>query len=113
MRVKGRVHGAHRVAYEVSVGPIPEGLEIDHLCFNPPCVNTAHLEPVPHSENMARANARYRARGERWPHGCRIRPTCDRGHAWTDVYMPADGRRRCRICMRERQHRNRAQQAAA
>lgn len=45
---------AHRFAYELLVGPIPVGLELDHLCRNPPCVNPAHLEPVTHAENIRR-----------------------------------------------------------
>lgn len=45
---------AHRWAYESIYGPIPEGLEIDHLCENPTCVNPEHLEPVTRGENMAR-----------------------------------------------------------
>lgn len=46
---------AHRAVYELLVGPIPEGLEIDHLCSNPGCVNPEHLEPVTHLENVWRA----------------------------------------------------------
>jgi hypothetical protein len=45
---------AHRVYYERLVGPIPEGLEIDHLCRNRACVNPAHMEPVTHQENCRR-----------------------------------------------------------
>lgn len=49
---------AHRVAYELMVGPIPAGMEIDHFaCNNPSCVNPAHLKPVTHLENMRRAVA--------------------------------------------------------
>lgn len=50
-----RRYPAHRVAYEMFVGPIPEGLEIDHLCRVRNCVNPAHLEPVTHAENVRRA----------------------------------------------------------
>lgn len=52
---------AHRWLYEREVGPIPEGLELDHLCFNPPCVNPDHMEPVTHTENMRRQWVRRRA----------------------------------------------------
>jgi hypothetical protein len=45
---------AHRVYYERHKGPIPEGLYIDHLCRNPPCVNPDHLEPVTPAENIRR-----------------------------------------------------------
>lgn len=46
---------AHRVAYELLVGPIPEGLEIDHICRNRGCVNPKHLRPVTHVQNMKNA----------------------------------------------------------
>jgi hypothetical protein len=48
---------AHRFAYELLVGPIPEGLVIDHLCRNRRCVNPAHLEPVTAEENWRRGDA--------------------------------------------------------
>lgn len=53
--------GAHRVAYELAVGPVPDGLEIDHLCFTRRCCNPAHLEPVTHAENVRRSYERHRA----------------------------------------------------
>ncbi len=46
---------AHRWAYEHTIGPIPDGLTIDHLCMNRSCVNPAHMEPVSRSENSKRA----------------------------------------------------------
>ena len=52
---------AHRWVYEQQIGEIPDGLELDHLCNNPPCVNPAHLEPVTHRENMLRQWQRRRA----------------------------------------------------
>lgn len=54
--VRGKSLRAHRVAYELLVGRIPDGCELDHLCRNPKCVNPAHLEPVSHAENIRRAN---------------------------------------------------------
>ena len=45
---------AHRFAYILLVGPIPDGLELDHLCRNRPCVNPDHLEAVSHADNVQR-----------------------------------------------------------
>lgn len=56
-----RMVRAHRHAYELLVGPIPEGLTLDHLCGHPLCVRPAHLEPVTNSENVRRRHARRRA----------------------------------------------------
>lgn len=52
--VKGRDHLAHRYQYEQSHGPIPDGLQLDHLCRQRLCVNPEHLEPVTPLENMRR-----------------------------------------------------------
>lgn len=49
---------AHRWAYLAAKGPIPAGLEIDHLCNVPACINPAHLEAVTHAENLRRRSVR-------------------------------------------------------
>jgi hypothetical protein len=46
---------AHKLMWETKYGPVPKGLELDHLCRNPRCVNPEHLEAVTHEENMRRA----------------------------------------------------------
>lgn len=53
----GRVVGAHRMYYELLVGPIPNGLEIDHLCRVRACVNPDHMEPVTRAENVRRGTS--------------------------------------------------------
>ena len=52
--IGGKTLWAHRVSYEAFVGPIPKGLELDHLCRTPACVNPGHLEIVTHTENLRR-----------------------------------------------------------
>lgn len=54
IRVNGTTTYTHRLAYEVFVGPIPEGLHLDHLCRNRACCNPHHLEPVTSGENTRR-----------------------------------------------------------
>ncbi len=56
--LRGSMQPAYRVAYELTIGEIPPGLELDHLCLNPGCVNPYHLEPVTHRENMRRSSAK-------------------------------------------------------
>lgn len=55
-----RLTYAYRIAYEMIVGKVPEGMELDHLCSNRWCVNPGHLEPVSHLVNVRRAFARKR-----------------------------------------------------
>jgi hypothetical protein len=50
----GKTLSAHRFVYEQLIGPVPDALELDHLCCNPACVNPDHLEPVTHRTNMER-----------------------------------------------------------
>lgn len=57
VRLMGKTYLAHRVAYEQFIGPIPAGLQIDHLCRQPSCVRPDHLEPVTNAENQRRGRA--------------------------------------------------------
>jgi hypothetical protein len=95
-----RVRGAYQNARERVHGPVPDGLELDHLCMNPPCINPDHLEPVTHAENMRRAGAAGLLGS-----GQRSRTHCPQGHAYTpeNTYTPPAGReRQCRTCRRAR-----------
>ena len=97
LNVAGSMVKAHRFAYEVFVGPIPDGLHIDHLCRVRECVNPAHLEPVTCRENLLRgetANARRAAL-----------TVCERGlHPFDAIntYIRPSGRRSSRACNRAR-----------
>ncbi len=97
---------AHRVSYELEVGPIPDGLLIDHLCRVRSCVNPRHLDPVTHQENMRRG------RGYGW---ASRREACGNGHKWTDESTLIDRRgiRVCRLCSRDRFLRWKQRQADA
>lgn len=89
---------AHRWAYEFCVGPIPEGLTIDHLCFTPLCVLPDHLEPIPSGVNALRGNG---------PAATNARKThCLEGHPFDEANTyrnPSRTMRRCRTCTRARQ----------
>lgn len=88
----------HRWTYEYFVGPIPEGMDLDHLCRNRRCCRYDHLEPVTRKENLRRGVG----------HGSETH--CPQGHPYDDentaVYA---GRRRCKTCNRERARRHYAE----
>lgn len=94
---------AHRVSYELTREPVPDGLHLDHLCRNRLCVNPGHLEPVSVKENVARGM-----------HG-RLRTHCGYGHELTPENTQYDRKRncrRCRTCAREWDRRAKAKKAA-
>lgn len=102
MNVRRKHKRVHRVAYEIIVGPIPEGYEPDHLCRQVLCWRPEHLEAVTQNENFRRSNA---------PAAVNLRKThCNNGHEFTDentYRCPQSGRRRCLTCrdIYQRQYR--------
>lgn len=92
---------AHRIVYETLRGPIPDGLDLDHICRVRHCVNPVHLEPVTRGENTRRG-----LQGA-------LKTTCPRGHALAGdnlgIHRRADGRqsRRCLQCHRDRERAHR------
>lgn len=88
---------AYRVAWEAINGPVPSGLELDHLCRTPSCVRPDHMEPVTHQENCRRG-----ATGETTRARMLARTHCARGHEWTPENTRQTARqRKCKTCHRE------------
>jgi hypothetical protein len=95
--------GAHRVAYELLIGPIPEGLELDHLCKVRSCVNPRHLKPVTRRENLRRRATETKTH-------------CIRGHPLfgDNLYVrPGNSTRCCRECQRIRNRESLARRRVA
>jgi hypothetical protein len=88
---------AHRLAYEALIGPIPDGLTIDHLCRNRACVNPAHMEPVTHKVNLLRGVGACAQNAHK--------TECVHGHPLDggNLYVHANGWRECRVCRRRSQ----------
>ena len=100
-----RKTGAHRFAYEVLVGPIPDGLVLDHLCRVRSCVNPGHLEPVTNAENVRR------------PRDESGRPLCPQGHVVVGAnaapLSAAPHLFACRQCKRDQQRQKKMAEAMA
>lgn len=95
-RADSKLKAAHNVAYELLIGPIPVGLELDHLCRITACVNPAHLEPVTHRENLLRSDS-VSGKAARVTH-------CPQGHLYDKQNTRVtNGVRQCRACDREYQ----------
>ena len=95
---------AHRVAYIEAFGAVPDGMTVDHLCFNPPCVNPQHLRLLTRSENSQ--NQRSAAQTH-----------CSNGHEYTpaNTYFRTSrcaGRRQCRTCNRDAVRRYKERKSA-
>lgn len=81
---------AHRASYRLHVGPIPDGLVLDHLCRNTSCVNPGHLEAVTQVENMRRGV---------FPNS--LKTECPQGHPYNEENTAVRGGRRfCLACRR-------------
>lgn len=89
--IEGKRRASHRVAYELAVGPIPDGLTIDHLCRTPACVNPMHLEAVTMRENVMRGNTLPAMEAKR--------TVCLKGHPYDRIEV--DGSRTCKTCDRD------------
>jgi hypothetical protein len=98
--IRRRKHRVHRLMYELFVGEIPEGMELDHVkargCANRHCASPAHLEAVTHAENLNRREV---------PSRKGVATHCKAGHEFDllNTYYRTNGNRRCRACDRERE----------
>lgn len=93
---------AHRISYELFVGPIPKGLELDHKCRVRCCINPDHLEPVTHAENMRRSPNTLSSKNI-------VKTRCIAGHLYDEANTGIwHGTRRCRICDARRHREKRA-----
>ena len=106
--IDGRRQSAHRVAYALVHGPIPDSLVIDHKCRNKVCVNPRHLDLVTTRVNVIDRSQSPVAQNARKTH-CRL------GHPFNteNTYVDSTGRRHCRTCMKANDHKHRTGQFPA
>ena len=99
----GRGIQAHRLVYEMLVGQIPDGLQIDHICRVRGCVNPAHLRVVTCEENIMATGSTCVARKNR------AKVACPQGHSFdgANTYMTKGGKRHCRTCKMDQKRANR------
>jgi hypothetical protein len=99
----------HIVEWTAVNGPVPDGLELDHLCRQPACGEVTHLEAVTHAENVARGLA-----GATGAAGQLAKTHCPKGHPYSgeNLYVTPEGKRACKTCRAAAKQRHRAKLAA-
>jgi hypothetical protein len=103
VRFMGRVVGAHRLVFELLIGPVPSGMELHHKCENRLCCNPGHLSILSLSEHRRRHTRRY-------PNGEKTH--CINGHPFSESntwleWANGKPQRHCRICNKERARQRR------
>jgi len=106
----GAQQSVHRVVYALYCGPVPEGLDLDHLCRNRACANPAHLEAVTRAVNLQRGTG---------PEVTRVRhaavTACPQGHPYDEgntIMKKHSGKRACRACENARRRRKYSEKTA-
>jgi len=93
--INNQVVRAHRAVWEEEIGKIPEGMTVDHVCYQKDCINIEHLRLLTHSENtkLSRTNIARRAKTH-----------CPHGHQYdeTNTYTDKRGSRHCKTCLTNR-----------
>jgi len=97
IKIFGKLSWAHRIAYELTKGPIPEKTEVMHICNHPWCINPDHLQLGTHADNM-------RHHGESGHHHEGSKTHCKNGHelSGSNVRIYGNGWRRCLVCVEMR-----------
>ncbi len=98
----GRVENAHRSSYQLHVGPVPDGLQLDHLCRVRSCVNPDHLEPVTCAETLRRGAGPVKTKALK-----AAQTHCKRGHLLSGDNVTHDKGNSARICIECRRLRGR------
>lgn len=96
--LNGNSYGVHRYVWEQQIGPIPEGMVIDHQCRNSSCCNVKHLRVVTHQ-----INSTENVVGIAWQLEA-AKTHCKWGHPFNEenTHITKQGKRHCRVCDRER-----------
>lgn len=93
--LNGKKVKSHRLSYEITIGKIPDGMVLDHLCRNRQCVNPDHLEPVTNRENVLRGDTHSSGHN-------RAKTHCPSGHEYSEenTRLSKSGYRKCKTCHR-------------